>query len=166
MLLNTTKLKQCLEFQDIHEIYTCGCKQKSDFKIGLEYERLPIKNGKYTAVDYYSENGVCNFLRTFAKYENWDYITDDYNIIGLKQGHDTITLEPGCQIELSKKKKKNISDLKKRVEYLNNAMKPILNKMGITLLNYGVSPLSTHKNIGLIPKKRYEIMAKCLWGIL
>lgn len=166
MLLNTTKLKQCLEFQDIHEIYTCGCKQKSDFKIGLEYERLPIKNGKYTAVDYYSENGVCNFLRTFAKYENWDYITDDYNIIGLKQGHDTITLEPGCQIELSIEPQKNISDLKKRVEYLNNAMKPILNKMGITLLNYGVSPLSTHKNIGLIPKKRYEIMAKYLWGIL
>lgn len=38
--------------------------------------------------------------------------------------------------------------------------------MGITLLNYGVSPLSTHKSINLIPKKRYHIMAKYLWGIL
>ena len=45
-------------------------------------------------------------------------------------------------------------------------MNPILDKMGITLLEYGVSPLSTHKNINLIPKRRYHIMAKYLWGIL
>ena len=38
--------------------------------------------------------------------------------------------------------------------------------MNITLLEYGVSPLTTHKNINIIPKKRYKIMAKYLWGIL
>jgi len=45
-------------------------------------------------------------------------------------------------------------------------MKPLLDKLGITLLEYGVSPLSTHKNINLIPKRRYHLMAKYLWGIL
>lgn len=58
--------------------------------------------------DYGSEFGICNFLRNFAKEENWDYITDDYNIIGLKQVHDTVTLEPGCQIELSIKPEKQL----------------------------------------------------------
>ena len=118
------------------------------------------------AADYSSEFGVCNFLRNFAKEENWDYITDDYNIIGLKQEHDTITLEPGCQIELSLKPEKTIGELKNNIDNLNKNMKPILNKSGITLLNYGVSPLSTHKSINLIPKKRYHLMAKYLWGIL
>ena len=37
---------------------------------------------------------------------------DDYNIIGLKQEHDTITLEPGCQFELSIKPEKTIQELK------------------------------------------------------
>ena len=105
-------------------------------------------------------------MRNFAKEENWDYITDDYNIIGLKQEHDTVTLEPGSQIELSLKPEKTIDDIKNKVDYLNKKMSPILDKMGITLLNYGVSPLSTHKSINLIPKKRYHIMAKYLWGIL
>lgn len=158
--------QQRLGFQDVREIYTRGCKSKSDFKIGLELERLPIFADSGKAADYYSEFGVCNFLRAFAKYENWDYITDDYNIIGLKQGHDTITLEPGSQIELSVEPQKTIRDLEAKVQNLNKAMQPILTKMGIKLLNYGVSPLSTHKNIKLIPKKRYEIMARYLWGIL
>lgn len=162
----TTQTKERVEYQDIRAIYTAGCKSKSDLKIGLEYERLPVSSQSHNAVDYYSEAGICNFLRTFAKYENWDYITDDYNIIGLKQGHDTITLEPGCQLELSLEPQKTIQDLEKKVEMLNKAMQPVLLKMGIKLLNYGVSPVSTHKNIKLIPKKRYELMAKYLWGIL
>ena len=45
-------------------------------------------------------------------------------------------------------------------------LKPVLDKFGISLLSYGVSPLSTNKNINLIPKRRYAIMAKYLWGIL
>ena len=77
-----------------------------------------------------------------------------------------MTLEPGSQIELSLKPEKTIDDIKNKVDDLNKKMSPILDKMGITLLNYGVSPLSTHKSINLIPKKRYHIMAKYLWGIL
>lgn len=164
--MSITKTEKRLEFQDIREIYTSGFKTKSDFKIGLEYERLPIKSQTGLAADYYSEYGICNLLRTFAKRENWDYITDSYNIIGLKQGHNTITLEPGCQLEFSLEPQKNVQDIEKKVVALNKLLAPVLKQMDISLLNYGVSPLSTHKNIGLIPKKRYEIMAKYLWGIL
>lgn len=157
-----TKVK--LRKDDILKLYFDGCKQTKT--IGMEYERLPISLKTYKAVDYSSDTGVCNFLRNFAKEENWDYITDDYNIIGLKQGHDTITLEPGCQTELSIKPEETVGKLKDKIETLNRQMKPILDKFGITLLNYGVSPLSTNKNIKLIPKRRYGIMAKYLWGIL
>lgn len=153
-----------LEKQEILDIFKSGCKNTS--KIGMEYERLPISQTTLKAVDYGSECGVCNFLRNFAREENWDYITDDYNIIGLKQEHDTITLEPGCQIELSIKPENTIQELKNKVDNLNKKMSPVLDKFGIKLLNYGVSPLSTNKTINLIPKKRYKLMAKYLWGIL
>lgn len=164
--MSSLKTQERLEYQDILNIYTSGCKEKSLHKIGLEYERLPISMVTNKAVDYGSEFGICNFLRAFAKSENWDYITDDYNIIGLKQEHDTITLEPGCQLELSVKPENSIAALEKKVNLLDKLMAPILDKMGITLLGYGVSPLSTHKNIDLIPKRRYSLMAKYLWGIL
>ena len=164
--VSNIQTQEKLDKKEIVKLFKEGCKSCEEHKIGIEYERLPIFSVTSKAADYSSEFGVCNFLRNFAKEENWDYITDDYNIIGLKQEHDTITLEPGCQIELSLKPEKTIGELKNNIDNLNKNMKPILNKSGITLLNYGVSPLSTHKSINLIPKKRYHLMAKYLWGIL
>ncbi len=164
--MSNIQIKEKLDKTSILKLYTDGCKPREEHKIGLEYERLPIFSVTSKAADYSSEFGVCNFLRSFAKEENWDYITDDYNIIGLKQEHDTITLEPGCQIELSIKPEKSINDLKQKINNLDKFMAPVLDKFGIDLLNYGVSPLSTHKSISLIPKRRYHIMAKYLWGIL
>ncbi|MBR6099378.1 glutamate--cysteine ligase [bacterium] len=155
-----------LSYSDIKNIYISGFKPKSDLKIGLEYERLPVNCIDGQAAAYCGENGICEFLRSFARFENWDYITDNLNIIGLKQCHDTITLEPGCQLEFSLEPKTNISELEQRVNTLDNLMKPFLEQKQIKLLKYGVSPVSTYKNIRLIPKKRYEIMAKYLWGIL
>lgn len=164
--MSNIQTQEKLDKKEILKLFQSGCKSREQFRIGIEYERLPIFSVTSKAVDYSSDNGVYNFLRNFAKEENWDYITDDYNIIGLKQEHDTVTLEPGSQIELSLKPEKTIDDIKNKVDDLNKKMSPILDKMGITLLNYGVSPLSTHKSINLIPKKRYHIMAKYLWGIL
>ncbi len=165
-LVNNVQTKTKLDKKEIIKLFEAGCKSSQTYKIGIEYERLPVFSVTSKAVDYSSEFGICNFLRNFAREENWDYIMDDYNIIGLKQGHDTITLEPGCQMEMSLEPQKTIDELKSKITSLDKKLKPILNKFNITLLNYGVSPLSTHKSINLIPKKRYKIMAKYLWGIL
>jgi len=162
--VNTTV--EVLTYNDIKNIYTSGYKSETNLKIGLEYERIPVLNENFISADYYSANGICNFLKIFAANDNWDYILDNEDIIGLKQGHDTITLEPGSQIELSLEPQKNITDIEARVEYLENSMEAVLSDMGISLLNYGVSPLSTYNTINLIPKKRYHLMAKYLWGIL
>lgn len=156
--------KEKLDIQQVRQIFTSGFKPVETHQIGIEYERLPISTTSYKAIPY--DDSICNLLRNIAKEENWDYITDDFNIIGLKQNHDTITLEPGCQFELSIKPEVTIKKLEDKINYLNKTFTPILNKFGIKLLEYGVSPLSTHKSINLIPKKRYHIMAKYLWGIL
>ena len=158
--------QQRLQKEDILKLYTKGYTKPEDFKIGMEYERLPISATSYKAVDYWSEYGIKNFLEEFAKEATWDYINDDKNIVGLKKNHDTITLEPGCQIEISAEPQRNIFQLKSKIEKINDIINEILEGRNIMLLNYGVSPYSTHKSINLIPKKRYRIMANYLWGIL
>ncbi|MGN0031429.1 MAG: glutamate--cysteine ligase [Candidatus Gastranaerophilaceae bacterium] len=160
------KIAQELTKDEILKLYTKGFTKPEDFSIGLEYERLPISKCSFKAVDYWSDNGIKNLLEDFAKEETWDYITDSKNLIGLKHKHDTITLEPGSQVEISAKPERTIFELKDKIDYLNSVMMPLLEKRGIVLLEYGVSPYSTHKSINLIPKKRYKIMAKYLWGIL
>ncbi|MBQ8458555.1 hypothetical protein IJ541_00470 [bacterium] len=160
------KLENKLEKEDILNLYKKGYKSPENYKIGIEYERLPISSSSYKVVDYWADYGIKNFLEIFAKEETWDYITDNKNVIGLQNGHDTITLEPGCQLEISAKPERTIFQLKDKIDAINSAVKPLTEKMNITLLDYGVSPYSTYKGINIIPKNRYKIMARYLWGIL
>ncbi len=155
-----------LEKSDILKLYTKGYTKPEDYKIGLEYERLPINSTSFKAVDYWGNNGIADSLEKFARQNGWNYIIDNKNVIGLAKEHDTITLEPGCQIEISTKPERTVFDLKKKIESVNLGLESTLAQNGIILLNYGVSPFSTHKNIHLIPKRRYKIMANYLWGIL
>lgn len=158
------KTEERLEYSQLLDDFLLGC--KTEQRIGMEYERIPVSYYGKKVVPYEGEFGMCEFLRELAKIDNWDYILDGENIIGLKKLHETITLEPGCQFELSLEPQKYIKDLKKRVEEIDSIMKPIMEDFDIKFLNVGVSPKTTYKNIKLIPKKRYHLMAKYLWGIL
>ncbi len=158
------KIENRLEYSQLLEEFILGC--KTDQKIGLEYERIPVSMYGKNVVPYEGDYGMCELLREFAKIDNWDYILDGTSIIGLKKLHETVTLEPGCQFELSLEPQKYIRDLKKRIEEIDYILRPILEEFDIKFLNVGVSPKTTYKNIKLIPKKRYHLMAQYLWGIL
>lgn len=156
--------KEILSRESICCLYQNGCKNTKT--IGMEYERIPIDKKTFQSVSYYGLFGVCELLKEFAAIDNWDYILDGSEIIGLKKLHDTITLEPGAQIELSIEPQNSVRDLKYKIEKINAGLNLLLDKYGIKLLNYGVSPMSTYKNIKLIPKQRYKYMTDYLWGIL
>lgn len=159
-----TKSEERLEYSQLAEEFILGC--KTEQKVGMEYERIPVNKSSLQVVPYEGALGICELLREFAKIDNWDYILDGNEIIGLKKLHDTITLEPGCQFELSLEPQNTIAELKENIEKINSALQPVLDKFEITLLNKGVSPKTTYRNIKLIPKKRYHVMANYLWGIL
>ena len=62
-----TRNENRLTIEDIKNLYTSGIKASNDMKIGIEYERLPIETKTGQAASYYSQNGICEFLREFAK---------------------------------------------------------------------------------------------------
>ena len=158
------KTEERLEYSQLLDEFILGC--KTEERIGMEFERIPVSTYGKNVIPYEGEYGICELLREFAKTDNWDYILDGNEIIGLKKLHDTITLEPGCQFELSLEPQKYIKDLKNKIEEIDLALAPILDDFDIKLLSVGVSPKTTYKNIKLIPKKRYHLMANYLWGIL
>jgi glutamate--cysteine ligase len=149
---------------EIRNIFVKGIKQ--DLKIGLEIERLPVSIETNDEVPYSGDNGISTVLKDFSRTEGWDYITDDGFIIGLKNDSDTITLEPGCQIELSLAPEENIGLFKSKYDNINQKLNPILKKYNLNLLEYGISPKTTYRHIELLPKQRYHLMARYLWGIL
>ena len=153
-----------LRTEDILKLFQAGCKDTK--LLGLEYERVPVSVSDYKSISYFGEWGICELLSDFARVDNWDYILDDLNIIGLKRLHDTVTIEPGCQFELSLEPKALIKDIKKEVDRINSELEPLLAEYDIKLLNYGVAPVSTYRYIPLNPKRRYKVMAQYLGGIL
>lgn len=156
--------KEKLSLSNLTDLFYQGCKEEE--LLGLEYERLPINKTDQSTISYYGESGVCSALQELAKIDNWDYILDNTEIIGLKKLHDTITLEPGSQIELSLEPQKTIKDFQIKINNINQTIRQIFDKYNIELFNYGVYPKTTYKNIKIIPKKRYKLMANYLWGIL
>lgn len=158
------KTEERLEYSQLLDEFLLGC--KTEQKIGMEYERIPVSTYGKNVIPYEGDFGMCELLREFAQIDNWDYILDGTSIIGLKKLHDTITLEPGCQFELSLEPQRFIKDLKMRIEEIDSSLKPLLEEFEIKFLNVGVSPKTTYKNIKLLPKRRYHLMANYLWGIL
>ncbi len=160
-------VKEHLDLKEVRKLFTDGIKlTPQDFKVGVEYERLPIITENNQAASYFGIDGICEFLRLYARNENWDYIIDSDNIIGLKKLHDTITLEPGIQMEMSLTPQKNIQNIEEKLDELDEELLPLLYEFGIELLAYGIYPVTTYKNIKILPKQRYRIMANYLWGIL
>lgn len=155
-----------LDRSTILNLYTKGYTRPYDYKVGMEFERLPVNTETYGAVDYWGCEGVCSLLSKFAGKNHWDYIVDEKNIIGLANEHDTITLEPGAQVEISTKPETTIFKLKEKIDNINSKLKSAIGEKDFCLLSYGVSPITTNKNIRIIPKRRYKIMASYLWGIL
>lgn len=149
---------------EIENIYKAGIKNSS--QIGIELERIPINSTTGETVSYSGENGICQVLKDFSRAEGWEYISDENKLIGLKDENDTITLEPGCQFELSLEPNESIGVIKNKIDIINKKLLPILKKHDITLLEYGIAPKTTYRHIELLPKHRYHIMANYLWGIL
>ncbi|MBQ7450361.1 hypothetical protein IJS77_03000, partial [bacterium] len=134
-------------------------------KIGMELERLPIDRDKL-AVKYYGKNGIKELLEEISSVCGWGKLYNNQVLVGLKKGETTITLEPGCQFEISLEPQKSVVELKNRIEKIDEEIQPVLNHFKIKLLEYGISPYSTSKEIEVFPKKRYQYMAKYLPGVL
>lgn len=137
----------------------------TDMKIGMELERLPVNKDKL-AVKYNGFNGIKHILEEISLSCGWGKLYNNQVLIGLKKENTTITLEPGCQVEISLEPQKSVKKLKEEVDKIDNEINPILKYFGVKLLEYGISPYSTANEINVFPKKRYQYMAKYLKGSL
>ena len=143
-----------LKFSDIEKFY-----KKTDafqMRIGLEYERLSLdkktlKNASYEKME--------KIITQFAQKLNWEIIYDDGVIIGAKNNEGTsISLEPGCQLELSLSPQREILLIELESAKLIKLLDEIADSNGIFFLGYGISPVSFADEIKLLDKRRYKVM--------
>ena len=102
------------------------------------------------------DHGIKTFLTELSKH-GWTPIYEEKNIIALKKSQ-SITLEPGGQIELSGAPLKNLHNTCRETNEHLKLLKEVGNKLGILLVGLGVRPNETLQEVLLMPKARYKIM--------
>lgn len=146
------------------EIFFSGCKTRdiiAQKRVGLEFEKLPVCKKDLKAASYQEIAKFLTVLKNNSR--QWTQgVYEDKALLGLVSDDGVITLEPGSQTELSLKPLKNIDTIAKILQNYNKVTAELAQEHGIIWLGCGIQPVSTYRNINIIPKKRYEYMTKYL----
>lgn len=125
--------------------------------LGMEFEHFLLDRETLRSYDYFEENGQRQMMKDLTE-KDWKIIIqeDDY-ILGLEKNGDTITLEPGGQVEISLRPLTSVIEIEKYylevIEEINNVLMP--NQM---LAGIGYHPVTRIEELSLLPKKRYAMM--------
>ena len=90
-------MEQINSKQDIINYFEKGCKKENQLCIGVEHEKFIFDNLTNQRINFETVSKIFNFLEQFG----WKPIKEKDYVIGLSREGQSITLEPGNQIELS-----------------------------------------------------------------
>ncbi len=148
-----------LKKNELIEYFYKGIKDKNNLKIGVEHEKFVLSKRDFKQVSYDMKNGIKDILLRFIK-NGWTPKYDDegLTVIALERFGESITLEPGGQIELSGAQLNNIHQTCTETTRHLKELKEIGKEFDFILLGLGVEPSLTLDDFPWMPKQRYEIM--------
>ena len=139
---------------DIIEYFKNGYKKK--FSIGVENEKFLFDINSKSRANYKQVKNVLDFLKKFG----WKEISEDKNLIGLNNNKQSITLEPGNQIELSGGLCENVHQVCAESFKFQKQLDEACAYLGLETLSIGYDPITALQNSPNNPKKRYKVMTK------
>ena len=148
-----------LKKNDLIEYFFKGIKDRNNLKIGVEHEKFVLSKNNFHQLSYEMKNGIKDILLRFNK-NGWTPKYDDKGktIIALERFGESITLEPGGQIELSGAQLSNIHQTCTETTRHLKELKQIGEEFEFILLGLGVEPSLKLEDFPWMPKQRYIIM--------
>ncbi|KAG9441232.1 hypothetical protein H6P81_017086 [Aristolochia fimbriata] len=141
--------------EDLVGYLASGCKPKEKWRIGTEHEKFGFELETLRPIGY---GQISELLNGLAERFDWDRIMEGEYIIGLKQGKQSISLEPGGQFELSGAPLETVHQTCAEVNSHLYQVKAVAEDIGVGFLGVGFQPKWELKDIPIMPKGRYEIM--------
>jgi glutamate--cysteine ligase len=137
-----------------------GEKPRSAWGLGTEHEKIPFYAADAAPVPYEGERGIRALLEGLAGQNGWQPIIEDDHPIGLfdEHGGGAISLEPGGQFELSGAPVATLHETALETQEHIRQVKSVGERLGISFLTLGMSPLWSRGETPVMPKARYRIM--------
>ena len=140
--------------EDLINYFIQGCKKEDQLNIGVEHEKFLFKNNK--RIGFETVTKIFNFLEQFG----WKPIKEKKNIVALRKGKKTITLEPGNQIEISGEALSSIHlNCSESYKFLDE-LKKACSSLDLKMMSTSFDPFSKLENVPNTPKQRYKIMTE------
>ena len=144
---------------DLIDYFISGIKHKNNLKIGVEHEKFVLDKNSFLPRNYDEKHGIRDILERLSS-TGWTPSYDDNQktIVALLKGKESITLEPGGQIELSGAPLDNIHETCEETTQHLRELKKLGEEFNFILLGMGVEPNLTLDEFPWMPKQRYKIM--------
>ncbi|KAB1223270.1 Glutamate--cysteine ligase, chloroplastic [Morella rubra] len=149
--------KPMITKEDLVAYLASGCKPKGNWRIGAEHEKFGFDLGTLRPLRY---EQIAELLHGIAERFDWDKVMEGDNIIGLVQGKQSISLEPGGQLELSGAPVETLHQTCAEINSHLSQVKSVAEKMGVGFLGIGFQPKCEIEDIPIIPKARFGIIRK------
>jgi glutamate--cysteine ligase len=148
-----------LQKSDLINYFYSSFTDKDHKGIGTEHEKFIFHCKNKKRIEFDGDVSIQN-LFLFLQSKGWQ--KNEYNahnqLISLSKNGASVTLEPGCQLELSGKILKNVHQTcSETYEHLNE-LQEYAELNNLCIIGMGFDPVSDLDGINFIPKDRYKIM--------
>jgi len=134
-----------------------GARSPAAWRIGTEHEKFGFQLNDLRPPTYEGERGIRAMLEGLTRF-GWERIEEHGNLIALKRGDGSITLEPAGQFELSGAQLENLHQTCCEVDGHLVEVRTVADEMGLGFLGMGFQPKWSRADMPWMPKGRYQIM--------
>jgi glutamate--cysteine ligase len=144
---------------DLADYLASGCKPADAWRLGTEHEKLVFRKSDLAPPSYAVAGGIRDLLKGFERF-GWQPVSEGDNVIALKRGKASISLEPGGQYELSGAPLATVHETAAETAEHIRECHEIGDELGLAFLASGFVPNQTRSAIPIMPKGRYAIMMR------
>jgi glutamate--cysteine ligase len=141
-----------------------ACKPREAWRIGPEMEKFGVFADTRRPVPYHGRRSILAVLEELSREHGFagEREHEGGPIIALARGGESVTLEPGGQLELSGKMSETIHQVCAEFRAHLREIGPISRAMGVRWLGLGFHPFARREDFEWVPKQRYAVMREYL----
>jgi glutamate--cysteine ligase len=144
--------------RDLVAYLESGSRPKADWRIGTEHEKFGYRLSDLGRLTYEGPQGIQAVLQGLQRF-GWKPIFEAGNLIALHMDGQSVTLEPGGQLELSGAPLRTVHQTCDEVSTHLAQVREVAKELEIGFLGLGFAPKVRLDETPVMPKGRYKIMS-------
>lgn len=137
-------------------------KREGCVRVGMEHEKIGLVAADLSPLPYSGPASIESVFRILVERFGFERFLEGEDTIALVKAGTSVSLEPGCQLELSGAILKDIFETCQELTEHRDLTRAVGDELGILWLGVGHRPFATKDQVHWVPKTRYRIMRQYL----